>query len=73
MSGKFSQSLSSVETDRLNMKAARAMQLVTFKQGLEDLRKTFHFTIDGCGCCGSPWIYDEVLREIVEDFKYDGT
>lgn len=34
-------------------------RLENFLKELSDLSKKYDLWIKGCGCCGSPWIYDD--------------
>ena len=47
-------------------------KLEQFLNDLTELSKKYGFSIGGCGCCGSPWIFDEESRKIVvEDLYYE--
>lgn len=41
-----------------------------FLQDLAELTKKHGIKIDGCGCCGSPWLEDNEMV-IAEDLVYD--
>ena len=42
-------------------------RLNQFLEELTALTKKHGFAIGGCGCCGSPWLYDD--GDGAEDFK----
>jgi hypothetical protein len=49
------------------MSLPNAQKLNLFLAELTELSKKHGLAIGGCGCCGSPWIYDD--GDGAEDFK----
>ena len=38
-------------------------KLQAFLEELTELSHKYHMYIQGCGCCGSPWIYDDIEKK----------
>lgn len=38
-----------------------------FKRKINELCNKYQFTIEGCGCCGSPWVDDKITRKTIAD------
>jgi hypothetical protein len=47
----------------------RQQQLEKFKAAIQEACDRYGFAIYGCGCCGSPMIYDEIASKnrIIEE------
>ena len=47
-------------------------KLTLFLKELSELTKKYGLVIEGCGCCGSPRIYDvNSEKDVLEDLTYD--
>ena len=48
-------------------------KLEMFLKELAELTDKYGFVINGCGCCGSPWIQDVDGKIVLECLDYDVT
>lgn len=46
-------------------------RLQMFLKELAELTDKYGFTINGCGCCGSPWIENVDGKTVLEGLYYD--
>ena len=46
-------------------------RLEEFLKELSELTRKYGLKIGGCGCCGSPWIYDEEEKKTYDDLYFD--
>lgn len=46
-------------------------KLEEFLKELSELTIKYGFIIGGCGCCGSPYIFDEKGNDVLEDLYFD--
>lgn len=41
-----------------------------FLRELSELSKKYGIVVDGCGCCGSPFIYEAEEAEAIQELEY---
>lgn len=46
-------------------------KLEQFLIELAELSNKYHLYIGGCGCCGSPFIYDDNGEYVIRDLEFD--
>ena len=53
------------------MEEAYIKKVKCFLNELSELTRKYGIKIDGCGCCGSPWIEDIRTGNTVDSLEYD--
>lgn len=46
------------------------IRLKAFLKELTALSQKYDIYIQGCGCCGSPWLFDERTKKEYDDLAY---
>lgn len=47
-----------------------AYRLKCFLMELSELSRKYGIYVQGCGCCGSPWLYDDETEKNFDNLKY---
>jgi len=46
------------------------IRLQMFLAELSELSKKYGMYIQGCGCCGSPWVFDDKIKHDYDNLSY---